>query len=67
MTGTITRAFLPRGFCFVRGDDGVDYFLQAQALDGEWEGGKVRQGARVEFDPEPAEPNPRAVRARLAA
>jgi hypothetical protein len=45
----------------------VDYFLQAQALDGEWEGGKVRQGARVEFDPEPAEPNPRAVRARLAA
>lgn len=51
MKGTITRVFLPRGFGFVRGDDGLDYFLQANALDIEWDGRIVREGTRVEFVP----------------
>ena len=52
MRGTITRAFLPKGFAFVRGDDEQDYFLQANELyDNPWEGAVVREGARVEFTP----------------
>jgi cold shock CspA family protein len=50
MTGTITRIFLPRGFAFVRGDDGQDYLLHANELrDAAWSGEVVREGVRVEF------------------
>ena len=52
MKGTITRVFLPRGFGFVRGDDDLDYFLQADALAGAaWDGATIREGVRVEFLP----------------
>lgn len=52
MKGIITRAFLPKGFAFVRGSDGKDYFLQANELyEGHWEGAFIREGATVEFRP----------------
>lgn len=52
MTGTITRVFLPRGFAFVRGEDGQDYFFQADELHNmPWEGSSVREGATVRFTP----------------
>lgn len=53
MKGTIIRVFLPRGFGFVRGDDDLDYFLQANALAGAaWDGATIREGVRVEFLPD---------------
>lgn len=53
MKGTITRVFLPRGFGFVRGDDGLDYFLQADALmNVAWDGAVIREGVKVEFLPD---------------
>lgn len=53
MKGTITRVFLPRGFGFARGDDGLDYFIQADALvDVAWDGVIIREGVRVEFLPD---------------
>lgn len=52
MKGTVTRVFLPRGFGFVRGDDGLDYFLQADALaEAAWDGATIREGIRIEFTP----------------
>lgn len=52
LMGTITRVLLPRGFGFIRGDDGQDYFLQADELhDVPWSGETVREGMRVQFEP----------------
>jgi cold shock CspA family protein len=53
MKGTVTRVFLPRGFGFVKGDDGLDYFLQADAFMGTWDGATIKEGARLEFVPTP--------------
>ncbi len=33
--GTVGKVVLPRGFCFVDGDDGETYFLQADELEGQ--------------------------------
>ena len=57
--GTITRVFLPRGFAFVRGDDGLDYFFNAdefyigdmRAPSEAWDGAVIREHARVRFLP----------------
>lgn len=50
--GTIERLLLPRGFGFVQGDDGVEYFLHAKELpEGSWNGDTLHKGVRVEFIP----------------
>jgi cold shock CspA family protein len=51
MFGEITRVLLPRGFGFVRGEDGNDYFLHCDEWAGDWDGQGCRKGARVEFTP----------------
>lgn len=50
MTGTITRVFLTRGFAFIRGEDGEDYFFQADESVAPWSG-EVRAGMSVTFTP----------------
>jgi cold shock CspA family protein len=57
VTGIIVREFLPKGFCFVEGEDGQEYFLHANQLpDGEWSREKIKKGARVQFEPQPNPP-----------
>lgn len=51
MFGEIARALLPRGFAFVIGDDGRDYFLHVDQWEGTWDGQSMKRGARVEFVP----------------
>lgn len=53
MTGTITRVMLPRGFGFIVGDDGIEYFLHVDDLIPGiiWDGTVVRNGVRVQFEP----------------
>lgn len=52
MTGTVTRVFLPRGFAFIRGEDGLDYFFQAKELAiGQWDGLVIHEGTYVSFEP----------------
>jgi cold shock CspA family protein len=52
MRGTVKRVLLPRGFAFVTGEDGHDYFLQAGELRGaEWSGASIREGVHLEFTP----------------
>jgi cold shock protein len=51
VTGVVKRVFLTRGFGFVLGDDGLEYFLHIDALVpiSQWE--KLCAGVRVEFIP----------------
>lgn len=52
MKGVVTRAFLPRGFAFVLGEDGLEYFLNASELRGKpWSGESVHEGVALEFVP----------------
>jgi len=62
--GTVRRVLLARGYGFVLGDDGTEYFLQADDFLGEWSGALVRAGARVEFVPIQTGRGPRALEAR---
>lgn len=51
MTGTVSRVFLTRGFGFIVGDDGLDYFLHvSQVMEPTtWE--EMRAGLPVTFSP----------------
>ena len=64
MKGTIKRVFLPRGFAFVTGDDGEDYFFQADELRGaEWDGSVIKERVRLEFVPSEGGPGGNGLRA----
>lgn len=67
ITGTLGKIVLPRGFGFIRGDDGVSYFLLADELTGtSWSGETVREGMRAEFEVGATERGPRARDVRLS-
>jgi len=64
MKGTIKRVFLPRGFAFVTGEDGEDYFFQADQLrDAQWDGRTIRENVRLEFVPQDGGPGGNGLRA----
>jgi len=66
MTGRILRVLLPRGFGFIRGDDGREYFLHAKELpDGLWDGDVLHDGVRVQFIPRETEHGWRALCATI--
>ena len=66
MQGIITRVFLTRGFAFVKGDDGLAYFLQVDELrDAQWDGTTIRPGVRVEFAAATGKKGLRATEVRL--
>jgi cold shock CspA family protein len=46
MTGKISRMILDKGFEFITGDDGQDYFMQRSALSGDVELEMLREGRR---------------------
>lgn len=68
LRGFIKKVCLPRGFCFVRGDDGRVYFLHKSNLAGGLQA--MIRHATVEFFPKetnlPGE-NPYAISAKLVA
>ena len=52
MTGEVVNILESKGFFFVRGTDGVEYFAHKSALRlYRWE--HLVQGQQVEFDPDP--------------
>ena len=68
MTGTVDKAILPRGYAFVAGDDGQDYFLHVDEWAGVWDARDLRKGTRVEFEARDAGGGRyRAVNARAAS
>jgi cold shock protein len=48
MMGTITRVVTDKGFGFITGEDGQDYFFHRSAFDRELD--PMVQGLRVTFD-----------------
>ena len=51
MTGTIIRLLPNRGYCFIRGDDGVSRFGHARAFVDPRAFDQVREGQAVTFEP----------------
>jgi cold shock CspA family protein len=71
MRGTVARIVADRGFGFIEGDDGQEYFFYAGALKGtDWE--ELAPGVPVEFERRGLEEGdkpddePRAVNVHLA-
>jgi CspA family cold shock protein len=59
-TGTIKRLVEDNGFGFIAGNDGTEYFFHRSAVEGH-AFDDLREGDRVEFEPEPVAPKgPRA-------
>lgn len=52
MTGRIARVFLPKGFGFIVAEDQREYFFHCRhLLRIPWDGGKVKEGMTVNFEP----------------
>ena len=65
MNGQIQTVMPGKGFCFIRGEDGVEYFAHRSAFLGvAFE--TVRNGQRVTFEPTRGPKGPRAEQVRLA-
>ena len=64
--GTIGKLVPDRGFGFIAGDDGVEYFFHRSGLDRLLNYDSLQVGQRVQFDIEPSERGPRATRVRPA-
>lgn len=60
MTGTITRVVADRGFGFIKGDNGTDYFFHRQEVGGGLDFAHLKPGARVAFEEQHGPKGPRA-------
>jgi CspA family cold shock protein len=68
MTGTIKRLVTDRGFGFVKGEDGKEYFFHRSACDEGTHLYDMSEGDAVTFEEEPGSPKgPRARRLSLGA
>jgi CspA family cold shock protein len=63
-TGTIARLLIDKGFGFIRDEGGVEHFFHRSAVrDSVFE--LLREGQRVDFQPEDSTKGPRAGNVRL--
>ena len=60
MTGTITRIIADRGFGFINGDNGTDYFFPRQEVGGGLDFARLKSGDRVTFEEQRGPKGPRA-------
>ncbi len=67
MNGTIKKLTLDRGFGFIRGEDGSEYFFHRSELVGGLRFDELKEGQRVSFEPHQADKGPRAAAIRAAA
>jgi CspA family cold shock protein len=65
-TGTVKKIVADRGFGFITGEDGKDYFFHRDGLDASIDFDRLVGGERVEFEAQPNPRGPRAVNIRLA-
>ena len=65
MNGTIKRLVSEKGFGFVAGSDGLEYFFHQSACDGMFD--QLREGQGVTFDVSQGPKGPRAERVKLSA
>jgi cold shock CspA family protein len=68
MTGTVIRILLNRGFGFVRGMDGLSYFMHAKDVSPRVAFDTMHEGQRVEFTPQPGgDRGPRAIEIKVSS
>jgi CspA family cold shock protein len=60
MTGSVKRIVSERGFGFIAGDDGQEYFFHRSGLDSSLEFEKLGGGEHVTFNLEQSDKGPRA-------
>jgi CspA family cold shock protein len=65
-TGTIKKIVADRGFGFITGEDGKDYFFHRDGLDSSIDFDRLVGGERVEFQIEQSPKGPRASQVRSA-
>ncbi len=63
-TGTIKKLVSDRGFGFITGEDGKDYFFHRDALSGSLDFDRLAGGERVSFDIQASQRGPRAANVR---
>jgi CspA family cold shock protein len=65
--GTIKKLISDRGFGFITGEDGKDYFFHRDGLDPSLDFDRLVGGERVTFEVESNPRGPRATRVQAAA
>ncbi len=60
MNGTIKKVTRERGFGFITGEDGADYFFHQSELRGGLKFEELREGQRVTFETAESSKGPRA-------
>jgi len=65
-TGTIKKLVSDRGFGFITGEDGKDYFFHRDGLDASLDFDRLVGGERVSFEIETNPRGPRAVKVTAA-
>jgi CspA family cold shock protein len=60
MNGTIKKLTPDRGFGFIRGEDGNEYFFHRSELRGGLRFEELKEGQRVSFEARQADKGPRA-------
>lgn len=63
-SGTIKKIVSDRGFGFITGDDGKDYFFHRDSLDRTLDFDRLAGNEKVSFDVEANPRGPRAVRVK---
>ena len=66
-TGTIKKVVSDRGFGFITGEDGKDYFFHRNSLAESLPFNAIAGGERVEFTLQASDRGPRAINVRLVA
>jgi CspA family cold shock protein len=66
-TGTIKKVVADRGFGFITGEDGKDYFFHRNALADSLPFEAITGGERVEFTHQASDRGPRAINVRPVA
>jgi CspA family cold shock protein len=65
-TGTVKKVVSDRGFGFITAEDGKDYFFHRSSLEVSLDFDRLVGGERVEFEIEPSQKGPRAVKVHAA-
>ena len=65
-TGTVKKVVSDRGFGFITGEDGKDYFFHRDGLAASLDFDRVTAGEQVQFDLQSSQRGPRAVNVRRA-
>jgi CspA family cold shock protein len=65
MNGTISRLLTDKGFGFIKGEDGQEYFMHRSAVRDGSVFEQLREGQAVTFDAGQGEKGPRAENVRI--